>query len=88
MPRQKDIVGLKVSRKDLRETVIKTAIEQCEPYKTFRDPVRGGYSIVYTDPADRHTRELVMEGVEDRRTANDIRELLERAWALGRISKE
>lgn len=71
-----------------RETILARSIEVNEPYKVFRVPQEGRrrtWSIIYQDPRSTK-RELVMEDIADQETANDLRELLERAWALGRLS--
>lgn len=89
MPRAKSIVMDKLNPEDLRAHAARVALEKLEPYRIFSAKQRGdekgsGYAVVHVDPTGK--RELVMGGVDDRDTAKDFVELLQRAWVHGRRS--
>jgi hypothetical protein len=85
MPRQKAIVMNGTTPEQLRESVIKAAIEKYEPYRVFKDPVGEDFAIVYIHPSHQ-TRTLIARR-NQRTNAIKLREMLERAWAEGRATK-
>lgn len=85
MPRQKAIVMNGTTPEALRESVIKSAIEKYEPYRVFKDPVGEDYAVVYIHPS--HQARVLIARRNQRTNAVKLRELLERAWAEGRMSK-
>jgi hypothetical protein len=87
MPRPKDIVTLRTTAEQRRDAVIRRAIEVHNPYRIFKQQRadgfdRKGYCLIHVNPFN-HSRHLVMQDIEDRETARDLRELLENAWVLG-----
>lgn len=73
-----------------REAVLRRAVETHQPYKVFKQKKSDGfkikgYCIVYTDPPVGK-REMVIQDIENKKTAKDVAHRLSWAWAQGYTS--
>lgn len=87
MPRPREIVMSGITPEAAQEAAIKRAIELYSPYEAI-SPKRkdgSGWLVMYMAPCGGK-REVVMDGIINKRTAKDFVEILSRSWVLGRSS--